>query len=134
MKRFLGMDAEKLGEVMRRYRVEHNFTQKKLADYLGVDRTTYSKYENERKPELDVIMKLAVLYDVSVDEFLKDFFEMKPEFTTPVSAASAPLSEEQSELDEDEKQLLIFFRECVQKKKMLEKAKEIWAEDNEIKN
>ena len=75
MKKFLGIAEEKLGEVMKRYRMEHNYTQKKVADYLGIDRTTYTKYETVRKPEIDVIMKLAALYDISVDEFLAEFFD-----------------------------------------------------------
>lgn len=137
MKVFLGITEEKLGEVMRKYRNEHNYTQKKIADYLGIDRTTYSKYETVRKPELDVIMKLATLYDVSVDEFLKDFFVTKSDGTTPLTAASAPTEKAGDELfmlDGEEKQLLLLYRECIHKKEVLEKAREIWAKDTEIKN
>lgn len=137
MKVFLGITEEKLGEVMRKYRNEHNYTQKKVAAYLGIDRTTYSKYETTRKPELDVIMKLAVLYNVSVDEFLKDFFATKHDGTTPLAAASSPTKKEGDELfmlDDEEKQLLLLYRECIHKRELLKKAKEIWAQDTELKN
>lgn len=137
MKVFLGITEEKLGNVMRKYRTEHNYTQKKLADYLGIDRTTYSKYETVRKPELDVIMKLAVLYNVSVDEFLKDFFTAKPDGAPHLSAASSPKEQTGDELfmlNDEEKQLLYLYRDCIRKNELLEKAREIWAEDSDIKN
>ena len=136
MKVFWGITEEKLGEVMRKYRTEHNYTQKKLADYLGIDRTTYSKYETVRKPELDVIMKLAVLYNVSVDEFLKDFFTTKPDNASPLAAASSPeekTGDELFTLNDEEKQLLYLYRDCIRKKELLEKAKEIWAEDSDMR-
>lgn len=136
MKVFLGIPEEKLGEVMRRFRKEHNYTQQKLADYLGVDRTTYSKYETAvRKPELDAIMKLTALYNVSVDEFLEDFFAVKPEKTAIASSMVSGAENDVPEiLAEDEKQLLMLYRDCIRKKEMLEKAREIWAKDTEIKN
>ena len=134
---FLGVNDEKLGEVMRRYRTEHNYTQKKIADYLGLDRTTYSKYETaQRKPELDVIMKLASLYNVSVDDFLKDFFAEKPDKVTPLATASAPSSKDNKEifsLSDDEKQLLFLYRDCIRKNEAIEKVREIWLSDAEIK-
>jgi transcriptional regulator with XRE-family HTH domain len=134
MKVFLGISGKELSEVMKKYRIKHKYTQSKIADYLGIDRTTYTKYENERKPEIDVIMKLAALYDVSVDEFLKDFFGEKTDCANPRAIVSAPLKKqnEMFELDEEEKQLLMLYRECIRKKEMLEKAKEIWCEDNKI--
>ena len=134
---FLGVNDEKLGEVMRRYRTEHNYTQKKIADYLGLDRTTYSKYETaQRKPELDVIMKLASLYNVSVDDFLKDFFAEKPDKVTPLATASATSSKDNKEifsLSDDEKQLLFLYRDCIRKNEAIEKVREIWLSDAEIK-
>ena len=134
---FLGVNDEKLGEVMRRYRTEHNYTQKKIADYLGIDRTTYSKYETaQRKPELDVIMKLASLYNVSVDDFLKDFFAEKSDKLSPFATASAPSSKNNEEifwLSDDEKQLLLLYRDCIRKKDAIEKVREIWLSDAEIK-
>ncbi len=135
---FLGFSDEKLGEVMRRYRNEHNYTQKKIADYLGLDRTTYSKYETaQRKPELDVIMKLAALYNVSVDDFLKDFFAEKTDKVTPFVTVSAPPSNKSEEifsLNDDEKQLLLLYRDCIRKKEVIEKVREIWLADTDIKS
>lgn len=134
MKMFLGISEEKLGEIMKKYRLEHNYTQKKVADYLGIDRTTYTKYETVRKPEIDVIMKLAVLYDVSVDEFLKDFFEAKENGAMPFKIAGVPKSDDKKEtLTDDEKQLLDLYRESIRKKEILDKVRQIWADDGKIK-
>ena len=137
VKVFLEVTQEKLSEVMRKYRKERKYTQKMLADYLGIDRTTYSKYETVRKPELDVIMKLSVLYNVSIDEFLKDFFEVKDADATPYLSASSPEAKDSSVLyvlDREEKQLLLLYRECVRKNELLEKAREIWVQDAELRN
>ena len=68
VKAFEGIDAKKLGTVMKAYRKSMHLTQQKVADYIGIDRTTYSKYETGRKPEIDTIMKLSVLYDVPLDD------------------------------------------------------------------
>lgn len=134
MKVFLGITEEKLGEVMRKYRNKHKYTQQKLADYLGVDRTTYSKYETVRTPELEVIMKLAALYNVSVDEFLKDFFAEKSDASSTFATASSKSEEtELFTLSDDEKQLLLLYRESIRKKEMLEKAREIWNFDIQLK-
>lgn len=136
MRVFLGITEEKLGEVMKNYRNEYNYTQQKIADYLGIDRTTYSKYETVRKPELDVILKLAALYNVSVDEFLCDFFESGADEANGLAAASAPQGkggEELFKLEDDERQLLLLYRECIHKKDVLEKAREIWNNDAELR-
>lgn len=132
MKVFLGVTEQKLGEVLRRYRCAHNFTQKKVADYLDIDRTTYTKYETVRKPEIDVIMKLAALYNVSVDEMLGEFFAESNNEITPYAKASGPENKELLLLDVEEKQLVLFYRDCVRKAELIEKAKEIWLGDLEM--
>ena len=135
MKIFWGLTEEKLGEIMKQHRIEHNYTQKKVADYLGIDRTTYTKYETVRKPEIDVIMKLAALYDLSVDEFLGDLSAKKSDKVTPFASASSENRDDvEIDLKEDEKRLVILYRESIRKKEILDKAKEIWADDNKLKN
>lgn len=52
-------------------RQEHDKTQKEVADYLNVKQNTYSQYENEkRQVPVDILMRLADYYDVSVDYLL----------------------------------------------------------------
>ncbi len=128
MRVYLGITEQKLGEVLRNYRTAFGYTQKKVADYLGIDRTTYTKYETVRKPEIEVIMKLAAFYDVSVDSFLGDFFAESSEGKKYV-IASAPQKKELMVLTPDEKQLISFYRDAIRKSEILDKAKNIWLED-----
>ena len=131
MKVFAGIPEKKLGEILKKYRTENGYTQKKLADYLGIDRTTYTKYETVRKPEIDVIMRLAALYNVSVEDFLDEFFVDGKE-ETKTALASAPDKKELISLTEDEKQLIGFYREAVRKEKIFEDTKAVWLEDKGI--
>ena len=85
-----------------------------------------------RKPEIDVIMKLAVLYNVSVDEMLGEFFAESNNEITPYAKASGPENKELLLLDVEEKQLVLFYRDCVRKAELIEKAKEIWLGDLEM--
>ncbi len=49
-------------------RNENNKLQVELAEYLNVKQTTYSKYElGKINIPVDVLIKLADLYDVSLD-------------------------------------------------------------------
>ena len=58
-------------ERIRDLRVDHSYTQQQVADYLGVRQNTYSQYEiGVLNYPLDVVIKLADLYEVSVDYLL----------------------------------------------------------------
>lgn len=62
-----------LQERLRELREEHGYSSRnKLADVLGIDRTTYSRIENGSTKTInsDVLVKLAELYDVSTDYIL----------------------------------------------------------------
>lgn len=131
MRVYLGVDEKVLGEVLRKYRVGHGYTQKKLADFLGVDRTTYTKYETVRAPDLDVILKLAAFYDVSVDSFLEEFFAESTD-GSKYAIASAPDRRELVSLTPEEKQLISFYRDSIRKAEIMEKAKNVWLEDVEL--
>lgn len=56
---------------LRELRKEKGFYQKEISAKLGVDRTTYSKWETgENEPSLEMLTKLAEVFDVSVDYLL----------------------------------------------------------------
>src|SRR5690606_4270723 len=56
------------------------WTQEQVAKKLGITKQTYSHYENEnRKPSLDMIKKLAAVYQVNIDDI---FFDEDNEETT----------------------------------------------------
>lgn len=56
---------------IRNLREDNDKTQQEVADYLNVKQTTYSKYElGKINIPIDVFIKLADYYDVSVDYLL----------------------------------------------------------------
>ena len=63
-------DPNPLGRVLRHLRKKHGFSQTKVAEYLGIHRSTYTKYELGRKPDVEIIAKLSLLYGVSADSII----------------------------------------------------------------
>ena len=58
--------AETVGERLKKIRLEHNFTQKQIADYLGFKQGQIAKLEsNERTLKSDSLIKLSNLYRCS---------------------------------------------------------------------
>lgn len=56
---------------LRDLRLEKGLLQKDIAGLLGVDRTTYSKYESEAsEPNWDTLIELAKIFEVSTDYLL----------------------------------------------------------------
>ena len=52
-------------------RDKHGYTKKEVSKILGFSQNTYGHYENgERTPDNDTIIKLAKLYQVSVNHLL----------------------------------------------------------------
>lgn len=59
-----------LHDKLKLLRQRHNYTQQDIADRLGVTRSTVSNFEiGRRKPEVDVLEKLAVIYGVDLNYF-----------------------------------------------------------------
>lgn len=62
-----------LGDKLARLRKEHNYTQEQLAEILGVSRQAISKWEsNAAYPETEKLIRLARMYDCSLDYLLLD--------------------------------------------------------------
>ena len=60
-----------LGENIYRYRTEKNWSQGDLADALDVSRQSISKWENNlAAPDLDKLIKLHVVFNVTLDELI----------------------------------------------------------------
>lgn len=58
--------GETIGERLKRIRLEHNFTQKQIAEYLGFKQGQIAKLEsNERTLKSDSLIKLSNLYRCS---------------------------------------------------------------------
>lgn len=58
-------------ETIRNLRIDSGLTQKQIAEYLHIKQNTYSQYEiGVLNYPIDVLMKLADFYGVSVDYLL----------------------------------------------------------------
>lgn len=69
----------KYSQRMKDLREDHDYTQKEIADKIGIDRSYYGKYERGLHPTpTEIIMKLCILYDLSADYILGFTDEPKP--------------------------------------------------------
>ncbi len=64
---------------LRDYREDKDMTQKQIGEVLGIDQRIYSNYETgKRKIPVDLIIKLAKLYQTSADFLLGLTDDPKP--------------------------------------------------------
>lgn len=63
--------ADTFGKRLKQARHQKRMTQNEVADKLGIDFTTISKYENNKsQPDNDILREMASLYEVSLDWLL----------------------------------------------------------------
>jgi transcriptional regulator with XRE-family HTH domain len=56
------------GTRLKQARTQKKLTQNEVADKLGIDYTTISKYENNKsQPDNEILRELADMYEVSLD-------------------------------------------------------------------
>lgn len=66
--------------ILKKLRTENNLSQEKLGEKLGISRQSISKWEQGNAvPNIENIMKLAKLYNVSVDSILNGEEDKKEE-------------------------------------------------------
>ena len=66
-----------LGEALKAHRTRCKMTQEFVAETIGVSRQAVSKWESAASiPDLDKILKLSQLFDVSTDTLLKDEIDL----------------------------------------------------------
>lgn len=73
-----------MGEILKNLRLLNKKSKKEVAESLNISAPAYFKYENnESKPTIENLIKLANYYNVSVDYLLgiekKDLFFLKTE-------------------------------------------------------
>lgn len=62
---------ESFGTRLADLRREHNLTQNDIADRLNISAQAVSKWENDlTSPDIDTLLKLADIFDITVDELL----------------------------------------------------------------
>lgn len=68
-----------LGENIYQFRTQKNLSQGDLADALDVSRQSVSKWENNSAvPELEKLMKMAQIFDISLDELVSGEEKLSP--------------------------------------------------------
>ena len=61
-----------IADIIKKCRLNIGYTQRQVADLLGIDRSTYCCYEIGRiHPDLNTIMKLASIFKVHYTELLE---------------------------------------------------------------
>ena len=56
---------------LRKARIDMGYSQQEMADFLGISRVSYARYENgDRQPDNATLMRLADYFNVSVDYLL----------------------------------------------------------------
>lgn len=67
---------------LRQLRTNKKLTQKNVAEFLGVDRTTYVKYETgASEPNFETLQRLATFFGVSTDYLLGTETQKTPALT-----------------------------------------------------
>ncbi|MBR2810304.1 MAG: helix-turn-helix domain-containing protein [Solobacterium sp.] len=65
------MDQVKIGSLLKELRKEKGMTQAQLAEKCGVSDRSVSRWENGvTMPDFDIMIELAKLYDVQIEEIL----------------------------------------------------------------
>lgn len=82
----------KQGEYLRKLRIEREFSQEQLAEAMGLNRQSISKWEQGvSTPDIDNFMKLAEFYSVPIESLIKaEELSQKPEFAEEDSAEEKP--------------------------------------------
>lgn len=82
----------KQGEYLRKLRIERELSQEQLAEAMGLNRQSISKWEQGvSTPDIDNFMKLAEFYSVPIESLIKaEELCRKPEFAEEDSAEEKP--------------------------------------------
>lgn len=60
-----------LGQTLLKYRRNHNYSQKQVAELLDVSQSSYCDWESDTSsPKIENLMKVAKLYDIDINELL----------------------------------------------------------------
>ena len=99
-----------LSHNLRAFRTKCSLSQLQVATALGVDRSTYSYYEiGKTQPHPDTLLRLARLFNVSVDALLGesgDRFRDGTENSYPVGQSVS-----MGQLKKSEQDMLLLFRQ-----------------------
>ncbi len=77
----MGLEKGKLGNAIRRARIEKNISQEKLAEMLDITPTHLKHLESEhRRPSVEVLFNLAEILHFSIDDLIFEEREKTEEY------------------------------------------------------
>jgi transcriptional regulator with XRE-family HTH domain len=111
-----------LGEKLKALRREKGWSQDELAHHAKIDGRQVSRYENGRvTPSIEVVIKMAKAYNVSLDYLLLDDAPRRP-LELPVSRLAERVLSLGALTEEDERALLHILDSLEAKTKLKELA------------
>lgn len=111
-------------EFLKRIRNTAGYTQKNIADLLGVDRSTYSYYETGKtEPNIRQLKKIAALYNLRLDDLVNCRFapidDVEMQATDPQEQALVNANRFRL-LSAEEQCILMMYRAAEDKKEFME--------------
>jgi transcriptional regulator with XRE-family HTH domain len=95
-----------LGQKLKQLRQEKNWSQDEFAYHAQIDGRQVSRYENDRvMPSVDVVIKMAKAFNVSLDYLLLDDIHRRP-LESKISALTQRVLALDGLSEEDERSLL----------------------------
>ena len=67
---------KRFGEKLRILRKQNDLSLRQLGDMLDVHNTYISQIEHGQKPSIDFILKIADIFNVSLDNLMQDRLEL----------------------------------------------------------
>ncbi|MDP3478231.1 MAG: helix-turn-helix transcriptional regulator [Desulfoprunum sp.] len=114
-----------LGNKIKQLRQEKSWSQDELAFHASIDGRQVSRYENDKvTPSVDVVIKLAKAFDVSVDHLLIDNTPKRP-LHEPASKLTEKIMHLENMSEEDESSLLHVLNAIEAKNKLKSLMREI---------
>jgi transcriptional regulator with XRE-family HTH domain len=59
-----------IADNLKKLRKEKKYTQAEVANFIGITRPSYTNFEISRIPDIDVLWKIADLYQISIDDLV----------------------------------------------------------------
>lgn len=125
-----------VGDVLRSLREQNGLTQKQVSEIMKIDRSTYSYYETGRTvPDMYTLAVLSRIYNITPEYMMSLCYgkasgnkQVELQSNAVVSSFSGS-SEYLSELNRDEQNLILYFRQMKNKDNALKYMKECCFED-----
>lgn len=102
-----GVDEINLGKTIYEQRIKKNLSQGDLANLLIISRQSVSKWENNSAvPDLEKMMKLSEIFEISLDELVKG---IKPETTEHIKIIKEVIIQEPKREGRKTAAIVLFF-------------------------